>query len=218
MTNESIEQIIDALNRGEMGGRVYRTRISSNVDFAKVWCQYPKGGIVNEGSFDFFFIKNKKEKYIGAVLDMHDDLHAFVKKMSRKCGYLKKAMDETILPKLYQSGRKKQCVTFEDPDMGDYCVKHLGFTLTGLLKAEKDLSVYSDVPEIVGCGIELSRDEYRDIHIKIGRVKLYLSMINEQLEMAYGECNNLGISHLQQSLSSLECRIERYIDSKKPNK
>jgi hypothetical protein len=220
MTDEDIEQLIDALNRGEMREYVFRTCLSSNVDFAKVWCRDPVGGIMNEGSYDFFFIKNENGKYIGAVSDMHNDLHAFVKKLSRKRGYLKKAMDEIILPKLYQSGRKKQRVTFEDPSMGDYCVKHLGFTLTGSFEAEKDLSVYSDVLKIVGCGTGLSKEEFRDIHIKIGRAKLYLSMICEQLEMGYNsEYDSSHIFEIKRQLGRLENEIEVFfIKSKKPDK
>ena len=78
--------MIDALNRGELRDRVFLARLSDVVHFAKVWTKEPKGGIVGEGSSEFFFITNSSPLYVAAVLDMGNDLHVFVKEEHRGRG------------------------------------------------------------------------------------------------------------------------------------
>ena len=149
MTNENIERIIDALNINEINDRIFRASLSEVVDYARVWLDEPKGKTRIEGDYDFFFIKDKATGfYVAAVLDMQNDLHLFVKKAFLGKDYLPKAMKEVIFPYLYQKGRKVQCVTFENIRVANYCVRKLGFILTGDLSAEKDLSAFAKLPEI----------------------------------------------------------------------
>ena len=218
MTHDTIEELIDALNRGKRGNRIFLAHLSDNVDFAKVWLEDPVGGVASEGSYNFFFIKNEDALYIGAVLDMDNDLHVFVKESFRKRGYLTSAINEVILPKLYQSGREKQRVTFEDPNFADYCVRNWGFSLSGEREAEKDLSVFAHLPKIVANGNPITIENFEGIRANINRASLYLTMIQEQLEMSYGDSNGLYIEGLISNISSLDDDIEDFIESKKPKK
>jgi hypothetical protein len=50
MTHEGIEKLIDALTSGELRGRIFLSKLSERVDFARVWLEEPRGNIANEGS------------------------------------------------------------------------------------------------------------------------------------------------------------------------
>lgn len=211
MKNDSIEQLIDALNRGELREHAFLARLSDVVHFAKVWMEDPKGGIAGEGSYEFFFITNSSPLYVAAVLDMGNDLHVFVKEEHRGKGHLTKAMHEIILPWLFQSGRRKQRVTFQETDVLDYCVRNWGFSQTANLEAEKDLSVYSENPKITLDHKGLSWESVSGIREKTDRAKLYLQMVREQVELAYGDCSELYIDMIQQDIESLSDEIEDLI-------
>ncbi|MBU1364092.1 MAG: hypothetical protein KKE51_09760 [Gammaproteobacteria bacterium] len=212
MTHDSIEQLIDLLNKGELSDRVFVAALTEVVHFAKVWMEEPKGGIAGEGSYEFFFITNGSPLYVAAVLDMVNDLHVFVKNDHRGKGYLTKAMHEGVLPWLYQSGRKKQRVTFEESKVLDYCVRNWGFSKTGDFEAKKDLSIYSKVPKITLNHQGLSWDAVGEIRRKMDRAKLYLQMVREQVQMAYGDCNELYIETIQQDIEYIPGEVEELIE------
>ena len=214
MTNESIERLIDALNAHEMRDRIFRASLSASVEYAKVWLNEPKGVAGNEGSYEFFFIKNETGVYVAAVLDMYNDLHVFVKEAYRRKGYLTRAMKEVILPKLYQNGRTRQAVTFEDPLMARYCAKNWGFSITIDSSAEKDLSVFAHLPAIKAKGQEITREDFAQIKVKINRAQLYLTMIKEQLEIAYGQCSETYLEDLIHDLAYLDDKILSFIEEK----
>jgi hypothetical protein len=138
---------------------------------------------------------------VAAVYDMNDlyapsDLHAFVKESHRKKGHLSKAMNDVILPYLYQQGRTQQEVTFEDPSNGDYCKRNWGFSITGPTSAKKDLTIFAGYPPIVGQRRKLSREEVSTMKTRIKRARLYLMMVEEQVEMSCGPINDLGLDVL----------------------
>src|SRR5690606_7632934 len=52
-------------------------------------------------SDQFFFIKNNKGKYVGAVYDAFNDLHWYILEKERKKGHLTKALKEIIIPYIF---------------------------------------------------------------------------------------------------------------------
>jgi len=187
VTDDCIEHLIDLLNKGEMRDRAFVVPLSEAVHLAKVWMEEPRGRTVGEGSYEFFFITNGSPLYVAAVLDMGNDLHVFVKEEHRGRGYLTKAMHEIVLPYLYQAGRTTQRVTFEERKVLDYCVRNWGFSQTAEFEAKKDLSNYSEAPKITRKYRGLSWEAAGEIRRRTDRARLYLQMVREQLEMAYGE-------------------------------
>jgi hypothetical protein len=196
VTHQGIEELIDALNAGALRGRIFLSTLSERVDFARVWLNEPRGDIVNEGSDQYYFIKNAAGVYIAAVLDMQNDLHAVVKKEHRGRDDLYAAMNEVILPKLYQDGRATQKATFEEAKVAEYFVKRFGFRMTGPGTAEKDLSVYSGGPKIDLKGFALSYEDVRAMELNIRRATLYLKMARERLEMAYPDWDDGHVDRL----------------------
>jgi len=122
MTEREIRKYIDRLNNGKASESIFTRPISKTVEVAKVWPEQPKmtdSIIGNFGSYRFFFIKNESDKYIGAVLDMYQDLHWYIVPKSRKQGYLTTALKESILPYLFYDEREVQRITIEKGTIGE---------------------------------------------------------------------------------------------------
>jgi hypothetical protein len=116
MTEEEIKKYIDQLNNESHNESIFIRPISSLVDIAKVWPKQPElceSMNIDIPSYDFFFIKNKSSKYVGAVLDMNRDLHWFILKKHRKNGYLTNALKESILPYIFYKDREEQRITID---------------------------------------------------------------------------------------------------------
>jgi len=218
MTHEGIERLIDLMNQPHPNAqrdRIFVAAVSETVDFAKVWHEEPSGDIGNEGAYPFYFIKDERGVYVAAVLDMGSDLHAVAKVADRGRGYVSGALDAVILPKFWQEGRKVQRVTFEDLEKGRRFATKLGFTLTSATEAQKDLSVYE-----ARAPIELKPRAFneRDIQIMkrhIGRAKLYLKMVKQQLELAYGPADRLCLDDLiYRDVGDLDDAILNFVDAK----
>jgi len=218
MTHEGIERLIDLMNQPHPNAprdRIFVAAMSETIDFAYVWTHEPRGDIALESAYPFYFIKDGRGIYVAAVLDMGSDLHAVAKVADRGRGYVSRALDEVILPKFWQEGRKVQRVTFEDFGKGRRFAAKLGFTLTSATEAQKDLSVYE-----ARAPIELKPRAFneRDIQIMrrhIGRAKLYLMMVKQQLELAYGPADRLCLDELiYGDVGNLDDEILNFVDAK----
>ncbi|MBK5214986.1 MAG: hypothetical protein JJE55_15170 [Flavobacteriaceae bacterium] len=112
MTEKEIRKYIDRLNNKKGQESIFTRPISEKVEIGRVWSEQPKKNH-NPGSpssYKFFFIKNDLGIYVGAILDMHSDLHWYVIPKERKKGFLTKSLKETILPYLFQE-RDEQKIT-----------------------------------------------------------------------------------------------------------
>lgn len=212
MTNEHIESLIDRLNSGGDLQLMFLSALSNNVDFAKVWLQEPRGSLANEGSYDFYFIKNESGTYVAAVLDMVNDLHVFVKQEHRGNGYLASAMHQVVFPHLYQSGRSVQRVTFVDEMIGKYVENCWGFEIDGEQQAAKSLSEYAGVAEIKPLKRKVTEREFKAIKNKIDRAGLYITMASEQLESALGEEEGVGMRELARMMLNLDDDVLDFIE------
>lgn len=114
MKEREIRKYIDRQNKGITKESIFSRQINKNVEVAKVWPEQSRmsaGNVEDCFSFRFFFIKNELNEYIGAVLDMHNDLHWYITPKNRKRGYLTRALKESILPYLFYEDRDKLRIT-----------------------------------------------------------------------------------------------------------
>lgn len=149
MRDKEIRKYIDKLNNGKAGESIFVRQISKTVVVAKVWTEQPKmtdNIIGNFGSYRFFFIKNDLGKYVGAVLDMYQDLHWYIIPEKRKQGYLTTALKESILPYLFYDERDIQRITIDKNAIGEKnyinsknVALKLGFIAINEIKTEFEL-------------------------------------------------------------------------------
>jgi len=148
MKDETIQSLINQLNNSSGHASIYTREISNNVDLAKVWLEEPKiddNIIGNFDSYTFYFIKNETKNYVGAVLDMYQDLHWYIAPKQRKLGHLTKSLFESILPYIFYE-RDSQRITISSDLIGEsnytnsksVAIK-LGFNPTNINETEFEL-------------------------------------------------------------------------------
>jgi hypothetical protein len=120
MTEKEIRKYINLLNKGVAVDSIFLRQINQLVEVAKVWSAEPKITDNISGNFcsyRFFFIKNELKEYVGAVFDMHNDLHWYIVPKFRKKGNLSRALKEAILPYIFEE-RETQKISIDRNAIG----------------------------------------------------------------------------------------------------
>lgn len=212
MTDDTIENLIDSLNDKQTNELIFLSELSGNVLYARVWLHDPKGGIGNEGSYPFYFIRDDECTYVGAVLDMVSDLHIFVKEKYRKRGHLSQAMNQVVFPYLFQQGREYQKITFKDPTIGEYAQKHWGFEVIDEMTAGKDLSCYAQTEKILPKIRKMTEEEFYSIKKKTDKARLYITMAAEQVESICGQGNDANLKGWASELTWLDDDVRDFVE------
>ena len=198
MTHEMLEAYIEIMNYfgtdefpRELQGQVFLRPISDTVDVTRLWNPWPTGEYGNEYGYTIYFIKNSDAQYVAAVFVMDNiDLHVLVKPAYRKQGHLTRALQEWILPHLFNDGREFQQITYEDEEARHHALK-CGFTEIEPGKAQIMRENVQLQPELRGKDIPISFETLGEIKHRLWHVKGLLNVTKDQLEMAYdesGEC------------------------------
>ncbi|WP_439152267.1 hypothetical protein [Winogradskyella sp.] len=191
MTNKQIQSFINKLNANTYHKTIFKHQIGKDVDFAKVWeSQKTKDTL----PFRFFFIK-KKSKYIGAVLDMCNDLHWYISPKYRGKGYLTKALNNTILPFVFEVlEREEQSISITKSQIGlknynssSKVALSVGFKKTDDNKYvlyEEDFKAAFDTTNVLHKG--LNNLEIEKLSQKLNTIAKQINQIDAQLESAFG--------------------------------
>ncbi len=193
MTQQDLKSLLDKLNKNKTNGLVFVRPLSATVDFAKVWLQKPKPIdkiSYPDGPCKFYFIKNEIGIYTATVFDMGNDLHWFVDKKFRGQGYLTKAMQQTILPHLFQD-REKQNISIKVGDIGtqnarasEKVATSLGFVK--LTSENFTLTDYQQKDFIKGQNTSVSLERIEELKKHINYLSRSLWIIHSELEMKLG--------------------------------
>lgn len=204
MTEREIRRYIDQLNSGKAVETIFTRQISKTVDVAKVWSEQPKMNddiIGNFDSYRFFFIKNELNEYVGAVLDMYQDLHWYVVPKSRKQGYLTIALKESILPYLFYEERESQRITIEKRAIGERnylnsksVALKIGFKAINEAETEfelkrKDFSWGNENLEEINS--EISTERFEELRKRVFYAYRTLYKISDELLMAVNDDKEL---------------------------
>jgi RimJ/RimL family protein N-acetyltransferase len=146
--NETLNSLIESLNKNQYQEDIFLKSLSDDVDFAFVWVDENLNKLKKSfHPYKMYFIKNKKKQYVGAVLDMggDNDLHWFVVTKYRKRGYLTNALINTILPHLFLD-RKEQKISIDKSQLSEQdalnsikVAEKVGFTI---LEADDENDIY----------------------------------------------------------------------------
>ena len=204
MTEKEIRKYIYRLNNGKATESIFTRQIGKNVDVAKVWTEQPKitDSIVgNFGSYRFFFIKNEINKYVGAVLDMYQDLHWYIIPKSRKQGYLTKALKESILPYLFYDERERQRITIDKYAIGEKnylnsknVALKLGFKAINISETEFELKQSDfnwDDENLIEINSEINSERFKQLRERAFYAFKILYKISDELLMKVNDDKEL---------------------------
>jgi hypothetical protein len=219
MNEKEIRKYINRLNNGKASETIFTRQISNSVDVAKVWSVQPKinDSIINNfSSFRFFFIKNEFKEYVGAVLDMYQDLHWYIVPKHRKKGYLTSALRESILPYLFCENREKQKISINKNAIGisNYLnsksvALKLGFKSTNKSKTEFELQMSDfnwDFENIVENNSEISSSRFEILSKRVFFAYKTLYKISDELLMTVDDDNEL--KEIADEVLKYTCKIE----------
>lgn len=214
MTDKNLKTLIDKLNKGKTNGLIHLRHLSELVDFAKVWPNTLRktDRIFNpDGPNSFYFIKNEEGVYVATVSDMTNDLHWFVDKKYRKKGYLTIAMEQTILPHLFQD-RDRQRITIDENQIGKQnYLSSLGVALKLGFKEGHNLGEFFLTPEqdaedsyIIGESKLFTSERLEELKKEINYLGKSLWLIQSEVEMSLGE------SYFSEELLEMAKEIRSY--------
>ncbi|MBK7966601.1 MAG: GNAT family N-acetyltransferase [Bacteroidetes bacterium] len=196
MTEKFIKSLINKLNKKKTAGLIHLRPLSENVYIAKVWATEPK--IIDEntcpdGPFKFYFITNEEGIYVGAVLDMGQDLHWFIDKKYRGQGFLTNAMKKTILFHLFQD-REEQKISIDKFQISDTNFKSsekvalsLGFVKSINNKYLLHRDTYQADHLIHGQNSEITEDRMKELKKHINYLGCSLRLIHSEIEAKFSE-------------------------------
>lgn len=230
MTNAEIAKYIRKLNNGSGKETIFTRPLSKNVDLGKVWAKRPKASddiSTTSLPYTFFFIKTNEDKYIGAVLDMCNDLHWYVQPKFRRKGYLVRALKSAILPYLFYE-RDEQQITIDEYQIGErnYLNSKRVAELVGFKKVRSKRQ--EEVFKLSKNDFDWNLESLEEENTKIGKERIdvlrkrtfyaakLLWMVQNELEMKYGDCNELDevVKEVQNYTWKIESLFYEY---EKPN-
>ena len=116
MTDKYIIKLITNLNRNPNFKDCIKVSIGKNVELAHIW---DNGGSSNSHIPNTYFLIKENNKYVGAVLDMFNDLHWVILPKHRKNGHLSLALTQVILPHILEEmPRVEQKITIKHSELG----------------------------------------------------------------------------------------------------
>jgi hypothetical protein len=182
MSHEQLQKYIDQLNGGLNEAAIYKRQISDRVDVAKVYPEKMRRDS-KVSPYTIFFIRNESKEYVGAVLDMHIDLHWYIAEKHRGNMYLTTALQEAILPHIFNKfGREKQEITIE----GDFYEQSRSVAIKLGFKQEGESGKLKLLKE----NFDLSADRRKEIDLEINLERI--AVLCNKISLAHSELREIS--------------------------
>lgn len=214
MTDKYIIQLINKLNRNPNHKDCVKVSIGKNVELAHIW---EKENFSNSHIPYTYFLIKENEKYVGAVLDMTNDLHWVILPKYRKKGHLSKALKQVVLPHILEEmPRLEQKISINRFEIGETNYQNslkvalsvgfkqideenLVFDYNALDEKEYQLDYqYKGLPE----------EEFNNCINKLQKLAKQINIIGSKIELGYGkeieEYTNLAINERADNIANLK--------------
>lgn len=185
MREARLEEILNNINNGLYQEKKFAIKsIHHQVDLININTQ-DCINLNRREFYDFYLIKgiDTKDKYVGIIYDMDDDLHIVITKEYRGQGYLKDTLCKAILPFMYRwRNKKEQELTFEHEKVRNYFIEELGFISHGPKRAYiylKELSNKYEEEDLAV--IKITKDAKDELVEELNEAILRLRMINRKI-------------------------------------
>jgi hypothetical protein len=209
MTESTIQKYIDLLNQNGYEDIIFKRPLSDFVDLAKVWPKIPEIEDSVPGNFysyTFFFIKNNVNEYIGAVLDMDDDLHWYVNPKHRKQSHLSKALKNTILPYIFEErdtqkiSINKSILSEEEYDSSRHLALKVGFKPIDSENMHFEINASAFTSDNINFNTynpQIDDDRIESMKRKVRFAYQLLYQVSDELNMAFNDDRQL-IKHVKE--------------------
>ena len=212
MTTASILNIIKRLNKNPNTKEVIKYSISPSVEFAHIWIKEKYNSNI---PYNFFLIKNELE-YVGAVLDMTQDLHWVILPKYRGKGYLTKALKGSILLYIFEyldRAEQKISINIDEIGIKNYNASNNTAINVGFSKLDDNNFIINyDVIDyslsdlnLIHNGLDDKEVEKQLKELELAAKKIF--QINSKIEMSYGIKTE---TYLKPSLDEISRKISYF--------
>lgn len=218
MTAKYIRSIINRLNKGTLSERLFLRPLKNNVDFGYYWDEKPSPknpSLSRSGPYKFYFIRDEGKQYVSAVLDMTHDLHWYVLPKHRKAGYLGKALQNLILPHLFQS-RDEQHITISRYHLSNQQIAdseavafRAGFKTTGEAKYLLTKKDFGNKRMTLNRPNGINEERLEELKMRINDLSQSLWRIQTEAEVCLGVSSKTeAMYEVVHKISSLSIKLE----------
>ena len=217
MTDQQLESLIDSLNNNTAGELIFLTPLSTLVEYGKAWAMKPCPTLASYQPQKIYCIKNDEGIYVAVVLDAGNDLYWLVSKQYRRQGHLPKALQEIILPHIFQY-RREQRITINKHVLDEGCVTAATkiAVKAGFVKAGGDTEVSTYHVQHTGQVIDKNFKEPGNTVIpkeRIVALKKQINFISQSLLLVQTEIEiKRGVSKYSEKLKELCNDIYKNMD------
>lgn len=193
MTEKQIIQLINKLNRFPNYKDCVKIGIGKNVELAHIW---EKEVFSNSQIPDTYFFIKENEKYVGAVLDMSNDLHWVILPKHRKKGHLSKALKQVILPYLLEETvRLEQKISIKRYEIGETNYQNslkVALSVGFKLLDEENLVFDYDALDEEEYQLDyqykgLSEEDFNNCINELQKLAKQINIIGSKIELGYGK-------------------------------
>jgi len=217
MTDLQLESLIDSLNNHTAGELIFLTPLSPLVEYGKVWSMKPYPTLASYAPRKIYCIKNNVGIYVAAVMDADSNLYWLVSKKYRRQGHLPKALQDIILPHIFQY-RKEQRVTINEQflDKGSFTASVKIAVKAGFVKISNESGVSTFLAHNTGKPIDKNFKEPGNTAISKERIialKKQINFISQSLLLVQTEIEiKRGVSKYSEKLKELSNDIYKNMD------
>lgn len=212
MQTSAIISIINKLNKGSFRDNIVKHSISPSVEFAHIWIKEKYNSNI---PYNFFLIKNELE-YVGAVLDMTQDLHWVILPKHRGKGYLSKALKGSILEYIFEyldRDQQKISINIDEIGIKNYNASNNTAINVGFSKIDNNNFIinYDDIDyslsdlNLIHIALDDKEVEKQLKELELAAKKIF--QINSKIEMSFGVKTE---TYLQPSLSEISRKISYF--------
>ena len=214
MTEKHIIQLINKLNRFPNHKNCVKVAIGKNVELAHIW--FKDGFSDSHVPYTYFLIK-ENEKYVGAVLDMTNDLHWVILPKYRKKGHLSKALKQVVLPHILEEmPRLEQKISIKRFEIGETNYQNsLKVALSvGFKQIDEENLVFDyNALDEKECQLDyqykgLPEEEFNNCINELQKLAKQINIIGSKIVLGFGkeieEYTNLAINERADNIANLK--------------
>lgn len=202
MSDQQFKAILDSLNKGKKDVLFFTRPLTAQVDLANGWMtsKYPNGRKPTyHGPGRYYLIREANfGRYIGLVADGSQfELHWYILPAFRGKGHMYAAMDNIILPHLFQDNREEQRISIDSNRLtpknfkaSNLLAKKLGFKSQS---EDNGKNIYTLTPEnyqssdyFDGQLADFDQHTAESLREKVSHHFTQLKIIQSELEMKLG--------------------------------